>query len=135
MEDQQLKNYQQLFCYLNSIFVATGYRLTDKKPKHILSGLIANLSLWVMTFFTLLIGYLAIFEESERYIVAQQAAAICGALDFIASVMNRQMHWEEVQNLIDWFDSLYSQKYPEEYQEIFYNMKERINKYFKWIFW
>lgn len=135
MADRQFKEYQKLFSYLNSLFYATGYLLTHKKPKSILKGLITNSFFWVLSIAVLFFGYLVLFEESERYVVVQQSWAIAATLEFIVSVINRQIHWDEIQNLISWFESVFTRGYPEDYQEIFHNMKERINKYYKWIFW
>lgn len=65
MVDQQFKEYKKLFRYLNLTFLATGYRLTDKKPETTFKGLVTNFFFWMIVFTGLFVGYLILFEESS----------------------------------------------------------------------
>lgn len=130
--------YQRLFQRLDFFYATTGARLTARKPRSVLLGLVSNWLLWLFLPVALWMAYLAAFEESNRYVAVQQIWA-CGAFIYwILNAICRQLCWDVIQHLLTWPKEVLTREYPLEYKEIVHKKCKRIlhiiSMILKWVF-
>lgn len=124
--EEQVAEYQRLYRKMDDFYVLTWFRLTAKKPNSVLSGLISNRLFYKVVETGLFFGYLLLFENSDRYAVVQQLCALCGSVHWIMNAFCRQLRWDEIQELLTWFEAILFRKYPAPYEEIMRRKCKRI---------
>lgn len=133
----EVEKYSRILHRLDFLYASTGYRLTAKKPKSVLSGFFSDLLIWPMVGISLYLGYLPAFEKSDRYAVVQQFWGCCSGCFWISNAICRQFRWDEIQYLLTWFKEVQSRTYPLEYEEIVRKKFKRIiyilNNIVKWV--
>lgn len=123
--------YRRLFRDLDNVYARTGFRLTAPKPKNVFTTVLFNWVFLLSGLCFIFFVYLLITEYPQRYVVVHQIWAMIAWTQYVINTANRQIHWDNVHNLLQWFDAIFAEKYPRDYQVIMEKRFKRMNSMIK----
>lgn len=125
--DKNYKEYQRLFDIVDALYKKSNMGLRSEKPKNIFISFITNFTMMVIIGWEVYYTYTFIYEDCDSYIKAQQVWAALAILQIPARGMNRLVNWDEMKDLVKWYDEIYSKKLSPEYQVIVDRNLESLN--------
>lgn len=129
--NSHLQEYQRFFRKLDNIFWFTGCRLTAKKPRSVFWGLLLNPNISMTLWPGFLVFYCAVFEDSGRFITVQQLWGGVAVFQIFARGVRRYVYWDEMDELLRWFEDVFAREYKPQYREI---VQRNLQKMLEMIF-
>lgn len=126
--NQIVQDYRNWIQELDRFYQKVNLGLFSQKRRNKFITCCSNAPILYSVFMLFLLSFLLTTETTDSYVAFQQLWTLLYPVQVIGRGINRIWRREDIDELINWFGSLYEPSYLEEYQSIIDEQLELQNK-------